>query len=302
MDNTSGNMKVSYHGTLFSEINSEMYDFQSSRLRRPSTGVRLWNRVLDTFENYDCHVDINLHCNIREIEDYKIYRDGLNVKLHVHQEIGKSIPGGQLCWVPRKIIEDERNLYDIYIYADGDIGFPYEVIDYHNEHHDSFWNDKVALRMMRCEVDSEYTFYQKKIDYKELGYLSFEFSDGLEFYATDYPQETFMFDEGNRRRINDYYHDGGWMYSQEQIKTFMKTKWWTEPMTKYGDGVTAANMGMNDPLHGVFDSTAVALVDGKIDSRSRILHFGNHDITDMKAQDISHGKEEIKFEGMYRDE
>ena len=23
---------------------------------------------------------------------------------------------------------------------------------------------------------------------------------------------------------------------------------------------------------------------------------------DMKAQDISHGKEEIKFEGMYRDE
>ena len=39
------------------------------------------------------------------------------------------------------------------------------------------------LRMMRCEVDSEYTFYQKKIDYKELGYLSFEFSDGLEFYA-----------------------------------------------------------------------------------------------------------------------
>ena len=111
-----------------------------------------------------------------------------------------------------------------------------------------------------------------------------------------------MFDEGNRRRINDYYHDGGWMYSQEQIKTFMKTKWWTEPMTKYGDGVTAANMGMNDPLHGVFDSTAVALVDGKIDSRSRILHFGNHDITDMKAQDISHGKEEIKFEGMYRDE
>ena len=46
----------------------------------------------------------------------------------------------------------------------------------------------------------------------------------------------------------------------------------------------------------------VALVDGKIDSRSRILHFGNHDITDMKAQDISHGKEEIKFEGMYRDE
>ena len=85
-------------------------------------------------------------------------------------------------------------------------------------------------------------------------------------------------------------------------KTFMKTKWWTEPMTKYGKGVTAANMGMNDPLHGVFDSTAVALVDGKIDSRSRILHFGNHDITDMKAQDISHGKEEIKFEGMYRDE
>ena len=47
-----------------------------------------------------------------------------------------------------------------------------------------------------------------------------------------------MFDEGNRRRINDYYHDGGWMYSQEQIKTFMKTKWWTEPMTKYGKGVT----------------------------------------------------------------
>ena len=37
--------------------------------------------------------------------------------------------------------------------------------------------------MMRCEVDSEYTFYQKKIDYKELGYLSFEFSDGLEFYV-----------------------------------------------------------------------------------------------------------------------
>ena len=106
MDNTSGNMKVSYHGTLFSEIDSEMYDFQSSRLRRPSTGLRLWNRVLDTFENYDCHVDINLHCNIREIEDYKIYRDGLNVKLHVHEQIGKSIPGGQLCWVPRKIIED----------------------------------------------------------------------------------------------------------------------------------------------------------------------------------------------------
>ena len=42
---------------------------------------------------------------------------------------------------------------------------------------------------MRCEVDSEYTFYQKKIDYKELGYLSFEFSDGLEFYGTDYPQK-----------------------------------------------------------------------------------------------------------------
>ena len=46
------------------------------------------------------------------------------------------------------------------------------------------------------------------------------------------------------------------------------------------------NMGMNDPLHGVFDST-VGLVDGKIDSRSRILHFGNHDITDMKARYIS---------------
>ena len=31
----------------------------------------------------------------------------------------------------------------IFIFTDGDIGFPYEVIDYHNEHHDSFWNDKV---------------------------------------------------------------------------------------------------------------------------------------------------------------
>ena len=44
-----------------------------------------------------------------------------------------------------------------------------------------FGMTKLQLRMMRCEVDSEYTFYQKKIDYKELGYLSFEFSDGLEF-------------------------------------------------------------------------------------------------------------------------
>ena len=43
-------------------------------------------------------------------------------------------------------------------------------------------------------------------------------------------------------------------------------------------------MGMNDPLHGVFDKYEVVLVDGKIDSRSRILRFGNHDITDMKSK------------------
>ena len=72
MDNTSGNMKVSYHGTLFSEIDSEMYDFQSSRLRRPSTGVRLWNRVLDTFENYDPK-------DISYLDEKRIYWSRCNV-------------------------------------------------------------------------------------------------------------------------------------------------------------------------------------------------------------------------------
>ena len=36
-------------------------------------------------------------------------------------------------------------------------------------------------------------------------------------------------------------------------------------------------IGMNDPRFGIFNKSLIPLVDGKFDSRSRIIHYGQHE-------------------------
>ena len=70
---------------------------------------------------------------------------------------------------------------------------------------------------------------------------------------------------------------GFWIYSQEQLDCYMESKLWDNPPLDLYEQVESHTIGMNDPRFGIFNKSLIPLVDGKFDSRSRIIHYGQHE-------------------------
>ena len=268
-------MKVSYHTFLF--LNDVDLPFAIDGNKKVESWLNLFAQSIESIKSWsdDYEVDIFVHSDT-ELDEFKCKS---NLVLH---DDGKFVD--KLLQVRLFIQHHLNREYDTYIMSEADLGWRQETLEYFEEHNDRLWSERTLLGMFRVE-NTDYKnpldYNGNKIDLSNRQLLTF--SDDTKWHWSDLdckrPSVPLIRWEKNKEywTWREPTYRGSWIYSQEQLDCYMESKLWDNPPLDLYEQVESHTIGMNDPRFGIFNKSLIPLVDGKFDSRSRIIHYGQHE-------------------------
>jgi len=208
-------------------------------------------RAIISYLQISKNVEIFIHSNKKYIYKHK------SVKCFVHNN--KNEHPFYLSWKYRNLMQQQKNLYDFYIYSEDDILFTMKNFLY--------WKKNYEL----CTKN----FYN-------LGFIRVENRMSAGLYAVDLFLKLKKFITLNQKKfiINDVNpYCALWIMDNQQFNEFIKTKiWkfdWKTSYQAYGDIRAMSAMGWHGLNCGYYKSTIIPLKNYKMDNDCIITHLDN---------------------------
>ncbi len=160
--------------------------------------IKIFKKVCNNFLNLSKKTELFIHTN------KKIKNKNKRIKFIIHK-FGSDHPF-KLTWYCRKLMEIQKNNYDIFIYSEEDILFTKNNLNYWNKYKDKCINKNYNLGFLRVEVNKK----NKKL------------------YSSDQIVKSKYFVNLNAKKyfIPDNPYCGFWIYDKKEFNKFIKTKWW----------------------------------------------------------------------------
>ena len=217
------------------------------------------NQIINETNSYKYTTDIFIHTNSDnlKIDSLIEYNNGtLNIIVHDLTNINPFY----LTWLCRKLLYEQRELYDIFMYIEDDILVPMDALQY--------WLD-----------------YNQKIiaNNYNLGFLRIETKDNQE-YITDLHGEKFdkiLNIDNDKYCINDKNpYCAFWIYNKNEFNKFVNSKYYNiNNILNYGIRESSA-IG----LHGVstewYKYSIIPLINNKLIESCKIYHMPNNYVND----------------------
>jgi len=174
--------------------------------------LKYLNKIIEETNNYKYTTDIFIHTNLKISNDkFLEYNNGsLNIIFH-------DISGIHPFYLPsltRKLLKEQSNQYDIFIYVEDDILIPRQAICYWLENKDKVIKNNYNLGFLRIEIDSKGDEYTTDIchssDMVNLGYLTKKIDIELDQYIVN--------------NINPYC--GFWIYDKQEFNNFINSNYY----------------------------------------------------------------------------
>ena len=263
------NLKISVHIPLYLETTKKK-QFQNFR------------KVCDTFLKLSEKVKIFVHTN-KKLKNH-------NKKIKFFYYDFKRKHPHKLTWYCRKLMETQKNNYDIFIYCEDDIYFSKKNFQYWINHKDICINNKYNL-----------------------GFLRFEIKDRTLYAPDQVSQSKYYINLKDKKYVViDNPHCAFWIYDKAEFNKFIKTKYfkfnwkWTSIsgilLIREMASIGWHGVNMNGIDMGQYLSTMIPLKNKKLDSNSFVRHlsdnfsqnpaglFGTFKVKDILKKDLKEFK------------
>ena len=224
--------------------------------------IKYINKIIEETNKYPFTTDIFIHMNLNFSKDTFIdYKNG-NLVIIVHDL--SHIHPFYLPSLTRKLLKEQRNDYDIFIYVEDDILIPTDAINYWLQYKDNLIKSNYNLGFVRIEVDNENKEYCSDIchspDMRNLGYLTKK-----------------IVIEGQEYIINDKNpYCAFWIYDKQEFNNFINSKYYDiNNVTGYDIRAVVA-IG----LHGVetnwYKGTIIPIKENQLIDECKVYHLPNN--------------------------
>lgn len=227
------------------------------------------NMMIDEVNNYDDETDIYIHTNIN-----------ININLFLTNNKGKLIVVVHdlkdenpfyLTWKPRKLMEEQKDDYDIFIYVEDDILIFKSTIEYWKELNEECISRNHNLGFLRIEYDNQGEEYLTDINSK--------LKSGILINDKSYI-------------VNDVSpYCAFWVYSKHEFKRFVDSKYYNPQNIEGYEIRESSAIGLHGLKTPWYTSTVIPFKDMKIDPRCKVWHMPNNYV----KSGSSWGTGEIRF-------
>jgi hypothetical protein len=224
--------------------------------------IQYINKIIEETNNYEHTTDIFIHTNINlRIDRFIEYNNGsLNIIFHDLSNINPFY----LPSLTRKLLKEQSNDYDIFIYVEDDILIPKETIKYWLQYKDIVIKNNFNLGFIRIEIDNKGDEYTTDIchslDMTNLGYLTKQIVIDTDKYI-----------------INDKNpYCAFWIYDKQEFNNFINSKYYDiNNVTGYDIRAVVA-IG----LHGVetkwYKGTIIPIKENQLVNECKVYHLPNN--------------------------
>jgi hypothetical protein len=228
------------------------------------------NRIIEETNIYDDKADIFIHTNkIFEASVLKKYTNGtINI---VYHDLMNEHPY-YLTWKCRKLMYEQRNKYDVFMYIEDDILVPSVAIHYWKTYNQPLINRGYNLGFLRIETKDNQEYI-------------------TDFYPTTKFNKTIIIDN-IKYCINDINpYCAFWIYNKEEFNRFVESEYYNINNIMGYQTREQSSIGLHGLQTNWYKGTLIPIIDNNIIKTCKIYHLPNNYANDITTQ---FGK--LKFE------
>lgn len=213
----------------------------------------LLKKIINNYLSLSKSVNIFIHLNKKIKLKYK------STKVHyILHKLKKEHPF-YLSWKCRKIMEKQKNNYDVFVYTENDILFKKNNFNYWLKNKDICKNNGYNLGFIRVEDNKKKGLYAIDVFVKLKKSISI---NDKKFVIND---------------INTYC--AFWIYDNDEFNKFIRSNvWkfkWKTRFQHYGDIRAMSAIGWHGRFMGHYKNTLIPLKNRRLDTNSIIYHLEN---------------------------
>ena len=242
----------------------------------------LLKKVINSYLSLSKSVNIFVHLNKKMQLKYKTAKVNCIV-----YKLKKEHPF-YLSWKCRRIMEKQKNNYDVFVYTENDILFKKNNFNYWLQNKDICKNNNYNLGFIRVEDNKKKGIYAIDIFLKLKKFISIN-------------NRKFIINDNNS-------YCAFWIYDNEEFNKFIRSNvWkfkWKTRFQHYGDIRAMSAIGWHGRFMGRYKETLIPLKNNRIDINSIVYHLENkysitnHGPGSLKIKEILN-KELIKVDFIY---
>lgn len=242
----------------------------------PNIGkFKILKKTIKSLKTLSKNVEIFIHTHNNFLDNKKIAS-----KVIIHKLSDEDLNKGYLTWKCRKLLERQKNKFDIFIYCEHDILFTKKNFIYWLQHKDELIKNNFNLGFITTEFNySDNKFYSVHLQKKLTNYINIK---------------------NKKYMINPQPYCCMWIYDRIEFNSFVKTKWWKfkwkgkNYLCFYGI-TEMSGIGWNGMNMDRYKSTAIPLNNNnKLNSDCFIRHLTNNYIH-LKGKIFNHQKTWCKY-------
>ena len=218
------------------------------------------NRIIEETNIYDDKADIFIHTNNNfEASMLKKYTNGsMNI---IYHDLTNEHPY-YLTWKCRKLMYEQKDDYDVFMYIEDDILVPNAAIHYWKTYNKQLINRNYNLGFLRIETKDN------------------------EEYITDLPNTRFnklIIIDDIKYCINDINpYCAFWIYNKEEFNRFVESKFYDINNIKQYNIREKSATGLHNPKTNWYKATLIPIIDNNVNKSCRIYHLPNNYVNNAR--------------------
>lgn len=218
-----------------------------------SKKLKLFTKVCNSYLKISKNIKIFVHTN------KKIKKKNIKIKYIYHNL--NNINRFKLTWLCRKLMFEQKDKFDIFIYSEDDIIFSKKNFNYWLKYKDICIQNRFNLSFLRVE---------KSLKNKKL--YSTDQIKKIKFYLKI---KNILF-----AKLESSYC-GLWIYDRDEFSKFIKSKYWDfnfnlETISGFQLTREMSAYGWHAPNMDRYDASIIPIINGKLNSNSFIRHISNN--------------------------
>lgn len=209
------------------------------------------NQVVENTNLYKCKTDIYIHTNLDFDRNNLVnYHNGL-LNIIVHNITGEN--PFKFPYKTRKLMAEQQDNYDIFIYTEDDIKIPQSAIEYWFEYNDLFKENNYNVGFIRIEIDKN----------------GYEYMTDIVNVNFEKINETLVKNKGST-------YCAFWIYDKDQFKKFVNSKYYDPSNIINYDFREKIAIGLHSIYSNYFTATVIPIHSNKLDPRCKVFHLPNN--------------------------
>jgi len=220
------------------------------------------NKIIDETNKYEYTTDIFIHTNFIDLKK-EMFNNYTNGDIQIIYHDLSNIHPFYLTWKCRKLLYEQRNEYDIFMYIEDDILVPYKAIKYWLEYNKNL-------------IEMNYN----------LGFVRIEVEDNIEYITDLYGQKFDTIINLNEKQYcvnNKNPYCAFWIYNKNEFNNFVNSKYYDINNIKGYDIRESSAIGLHGCHTDYYKNTLIPIIDNKLIEECKIYHMPNNYVLNKKT-------------------